>query len=121
MDPVSSINQVIQTLRQRLSERAPAASRGKAPKTQNSAASRRPTRLSKVDIQKKIAEAIKSASGDDEQHRAEIFVENILAWQLGEDIVNDPKFTEMTKEVVATIATDREQWQQLQNYLKQLS
>lgn len=121
MDPVSSINQVIQTLRQRLSERAPAASRGKASRAQDPAASVHSARLSKTDIQKKIAEAIKSASGDDEQHRAEIFVENILAWQLGEDIVNDPKFTEMTKEVVATIATDRDQWQQLQNYLQQLN
>lgn len=121
MDPVSNINQVIQTLRQRLSERAPAAGRGKASRSQDSAASGSSSQLSKTDIQRKIAEAIKSASSDDEQHRAEIFVERILAWQLGEDMVNDPKFTEMTKEVVATIATDRDQWQQLQNYLKQLS
>ncbi|MET4025767.1 hypothetical protein ABIE59_001292 [Marinobacter sp. MBR-99] len=120
MDPVSSINQVIQTLRQRLSERAPAASGGKASKAQGPAAGRS-TRLSKTDIQRKIAEAIKSASSDDEQHRAEIFVENILTWQLGEDIVNDPKFTEMTKEVVATIALDQHQWQQLQNYLDHLN
>lgn len=117
MDPVSGINQVIQTLRQRLSEKDAIMTRRKSGPQQFNEPATHTTSASKSDVQRKIADAVKRIPTDEEERGAEVFVENILAWQFGEEMLNDPKFTEMTKEVVATLAEDQEQWQTLQNYL----
>lgn len=117
MDPVSGINQVIQTLRQRLSEKDSIVTRRKSGPQQSNESATHSTGTSKSDVQRKIADAIKRIPSEEEERSAEVFVENILAWQFGEEMLNDPKFTEMTKEVVATLVEDQKQWQALQNYL----
>ena len=49
-----------------------------------------------------------------------MFVEIVITWEFGEQLLQDPQFTELTKDVVKTMEQDPTTWKQLQTLLYEL-
>ncbi|MCB5191895.1 hypothetical protein LG198_14270 [Methylobacillus arboreus] len=67
-------------------------------------------------IKHKVVTQIKGISGDDPKrsHKAvTLFVENILAWQFGDELRNDPGFSELVENVVEVLEKEPAIVQQL--------
>lgn len=56
----------------------------------------------------------------DGQQAALIFVESILAWEFGDAVLKDPKFSEMSKEVQLSITGSGDNWTSFQQMLRSL-
>ncbi|MCP4469626.1 MAG: hypothetical protein GY815_02880 [Gammaproteobacteria bacterium] len=54
------------------------------------------------------------------QKAALIFVESILAWEFGDAVLEDPKFSGLSKEVQLSITESEEHWPSFQKMLRSL-
>lgn len=121
MDPVSGINRIIQTLGKRLSERETTSkTTGQTRTTYSNRKVGRSKTESKAEVQRQIANALTRISPEDERKSATVFVESVLAWKLGDEVLNDPDFSDISKAVIETLAQDPQEWQVLQEYLRSL-
>jgi hypothetical protein len=124
VDPLSGLSQITQILRKKLSERS--SSRvGKNVDTPLSgfcAPSPPRTKPSAEEIKRKIGERIRNLSADDRRGKkgAQIFVELVLMWDFGEQLLRDPQFTELSKEVVNAMAENSTVWNHLQTLLEDI-
>lgn len=108
MDPLSSLDSIADLIRRRASE----ATSNKADKSHSDKLSQA---LQKHVIAKeqtaesvkfKIVNAIRAISDQDEkkdQKIVSIFVENVLLWQFGEELINDPSFASLVDEVNSSL------------------
>jgi hypothetical protein len=123
MDPINELNQIARILRQKLSERSsPLSSKGAGSSTAvSSSTARTCPKASAEEIKRKIGERIKALSGEDKGGRraAQIFVEVILLWEFGDHLIQDPQFTELSREVVNTMAENPKIWHKLHALLKE--
>lgn len=120
MDPVNGLSQALSILRQRLSEqnRTTAGRKGRPAITASHTASP----ATKEEVKRKIGERIRGIpEGKDKQRKsAQAFVEIVLAWELGDEVLNDPKFADITNEVVNTLLEDPASMAQIQTLLRSL-
>ncbi len=122
MNPVGGIDQLVKLLQQRLARQQNTSTEKttKAETQKSSAATRRDQTEQVLEtLRHKIADQKKENKGDAEL--VTIFVETILAWQLGEDIIQDSGFTTLSKQVMETIELDPETSKQLHSFLQSLS
>lgn len=121
MDPV---NGLVQILRQKLSERPSSVDNkhiAKSSSSKTDTSSHSETKLSVDQVKRKIGERVKSLSEDDYQptHAAQIFVESIITWEFGDQLLQDPKFGELSKDVVNTLSEHPVVWKQMQRMLSE--
>ncbi len=110
MDPVKGINQVAQILRQKLSERSPDIAKSINTAATTAQASCTASKATPEEIKRKIEERIKALADEDQQgdKAVQIFVEVILTWEFGDQLLQDPKFTELSKEVAIAMNSNPE-------------
>lgn len=92
MDPISNVDRLVHILHQRLAEKARAAGR--------------PAPAPKPDSGKRGIEKLAGLSGLSERQLKRALIAHILADQLGEQLVNDPRFQQIAEKVTETLDTD---------------
>lgn len=120
MDPISGIGQIVQILRRKLGERsAPRAGAGVASKTPGAKPARK---ASPEEIRRKIGARIQALAAEERQgpKAARVLVESIIAWEFGDQVMEDPEFAELSKDIVDAITGDDKSAVRLQTLLSQL-
>jgi len=125
MDPVNGLNQIVQILRQKLSEGSSSHSKKSIGTSSGTSgiALRTDAKLSVEEIKHKIGDRIKSLSDEEMQGTkgAQIFVELIITWEFGDRLLQDSQFTQLSKDVVNTITENPTAWKHLQTLLHELT
>lgn len=99
MDPISNADRLVLLLRQKLQERAKAASAGKAAGKANANVAT-PAEPSGV-------QAMAAIDGADERALRRALIQNLLADQLGPELVNDAQFQQIVSRVTEAIEEDQ--------------
>ena len=107
MDPVNGLNQIMQVLRQRLGNKSSKTEQSKSAgqSTKTSHAAKTATKPSSDEILRRIGDRVRALSPEEKRGNKamQIFVESVLVWEFGEELLQDPKFTEIANEVHHTI------------------
>jgi len=123
MDPIKGMNQITQILRQKLSGRSsPLAGTGNA--SSNAARQTGPAARAGIDeIKRKIGARIKSLSEDERRgaKAVQIFVESVITWEFGDQLLQDPQLTDLSKEIVQAISENQDVWNKMQALLNQIA
>lgn len=123
MDPVNGLGQIVQVLRKKLSDTSTTRTeKTSLPSKANAKPSSSTRKASSQEVQKKIGELIQAIPEADytNDKATEIFVEVVIAWELGDEILQDPKFGELTKEVTKLISGNAELQEKMMQVIKGL-
>jgi len=73
-------------------------------------------------IKRKIGDRIKALSVEDRcgPKAAQIFVEVVMTWEFGENLLHDPAFTELSRDVVKSMTDNPKIWSKLKMLLAEL-
>lgn len=126
MDPVNQLSQIIQSLRQRLSKTT--VSQGTSPAHATDRQSppvidRRPlTRATVTELRDRIGTRIRQLPAEQRTSKlaAQVFVESVLVWEFGDDILQYKKFDRMSTDIQTAITSDVQAWARLQQFLQQV-
>jgi hypothetical protein len=97
MDPISNVDRLAKLLRQRLAERAKADAKRAERRGPSDAAASRPGGA---------VQALAAAEGVDDRQLRRALIENILADQLGQELINEAKFQQVVERVTEALADD---------------
>lgn len=110
MDPINRLNSLTELIRKRVASEAAAKREGRPPLQQrNAAQTGGPERADIAALRNRISDTVRAINPDDpgrNQKAMQAFVENVLAWQFGDNILNDPGFTNLVAEVQAMLEKD---------------
>jgi hypothetical protein len=125
MDSINPLNQLMQALRQQMAAQAQKTERGAKQNTNGQSATTpnpNSVKISLDQVQTRIRERIKQFDPEqrDSEQAAQIFVESILAWEFGEDALQDPRFQDISREVRKTMANDPTTWERFSGLLRSL-
>lgn len=124
MDSINGLNQIAQIIRQRLSaDRSSPSVTKEMDLSATSSAAAGGAKVSADEIKRKIGGRIKALSGEERRGKkaAQIFVEVVLMWEFGDQMLNDPQFAELSNDVVESMVENPVVWKKLQTLLSQLS
>lgn len=126
MDPLSNLSQVIETLRRQVNTGAPAGKRPASSSTATGATSSSgaPVRAGIADLQRTIRDKVRGLDAGDAQQRrraVRIMLENVLRWEFGDHLVNDPAFHDMLADVQKTMEGDARLNEDLTSLVRQLA
>jgi hypothetical protein len=108
MDPVSNVGHLLEALRKQLAEsprKAGTGAKAGAPASAAAAAGRPDV----AQLQKKIREKLQRIDSGDPQSRRKsvhVFLESVLLWEFGEQMMDDPKFYALLDEVQSSMESD---------------
>lgn len=112
MDPIKPLSALNALLGQHIASRRSEQGGATGKKTTQSAAAATSAAGSMAaattleELRRRIGEAVQSIDPADPDRRgktARVFAENVLRWQFGDDILNDPRFAELLDEVGAVL------------------
>lgn len=126
MDPINGINQLMAILKRQLAERGERTARNSNTQTSNSprkTGPRTPAKTSPEEIQRRIGQRLRNLDPDDRfgNRGTQVFIESILAWEFGDEVLTDPRFGDLVANVRETMAEDPALQQSLQRLLNNLS
>lgn len=101
LDRINGLNYVMKSLTKRFTDNISRSNSTKNDKT-TSTNSRAPAECSIEQLESRIADRIGSLDGDDEhfsQKAVQIFVESVVLWEFGDQLLTDPRFPEMARQV----------------------
>ena len=121
MDPVNGVGQIVQILRRKLGERR--VDRSSTDSSSKSAGTNRTRKAPAEEIRRRIGTRIGELDEDDRTgpKAAQIFVESVIAWEFGDDVLQDPEFGELAREVAETITGNDQSSARLKSLLGDLS
>lgn len=120
MDPINSIGQIVQILRRKLADRTgQRVGAGSAREKPGRTPAQKP---GPEEIRRRIGARIQTLSDEERQgpKAAQILVESIIAWEFGDQVLQDPKFAELSRDIVEAIAADTQTAARLKTLLGQL-
>jgi hypothetical protein len=123
MDPVNSLSDIVRLLRQRLASRATGTAEAPAARPGTAAAQGRVRpRPSADEIKLRIGERLSALPSPERcgSRGARIFVETVITWEFGSQILRDPEFSDVASDVVATLRNDPPTWNRFQSLLGEL-
>ena len=106
MDRISGLNQIIEVLRKNIGKsRSGTTERSKTKTSDSHVETNSTSQLSIEELEIRIIERVKSVDIDEKsgKTKAYIFIESVLAWEFGEDILNDPGFHDLVSRVAESI------------------
>jgi hypothetical protein len=123
MDPIKGMNQITRLLRQKLSERSSALSGTGTAESHAALQSGPATRIGIDEIKRKIGVRIKALSEDDRKgpKAVQIFVELVITWEFGDQLLQDPQFTNLSREIVQAMSENPDVWKKMQALLNQIA
>lgn len=107
MNPINPLGRLADILRKRVSNEP--AIKGKATEQQTTKAPASAARAAPEELRRRIAQSIAAIDNNDPMRgnkATRIFVEQVLTWQFGDSILNDPGFTRLVEEVQQTLEQD---------------
>lgn len=122
MDPVNGLGQIVQVLRKKLADTSTSAPIKSNTSRKSTGTKSTQKKSSPEEIKKKIGELIQAIPESDytDAKATTVFVEVIVTWELGDEILQDPKFGELTREVAKLITGNRELQEKMSQIIKQL-
>ncbi len=125
MDPVNQLSQIMQTLRQRMSAQTQKTDRAHGQQTDRGSRTRKQSAGGKASLEQvrnRIRERVRQLAPDqrDGKQAAQIFVESILVWEFGEELLQDPRFEDLSREVQEIMTGDPETWKRFKGLLSSL-
>lgn len=123
MSRIDSLSQVMETLRRQLAESAKKLDRGgkSRAKSDTASISHGVSKIPAQDLQKRVRDRLQAlGDGASRQKAARVFLESVLTWEFGDDLVHDARFAEMLNEIDKTVEADPELRMQMQALFDQL-
>lgn len=123
MDPISRLNRMMETLRKQMAESSKRLDTSKSPPPEVCGRSRyeRPTiQALKARIEERIG-AIESDAPDRDRRAQRIFLESVIAWEFGDQLLLDSQVGRLVDGIQETFETDPELNSQFHDLLSQLS
>ena len=104
MEPVSGLSSIIEILRRQIGDRPTRLEKKGHPSstTQSSSAQKSSGRADTQQLERQIINQIRALDLKDKNHQAraiQIFIGSVLAWEFGDEIVQDDRFPELLEEV----------------------
>ncbi len=122
MDPINSLTHITQLLRKKLSEK-PELTKSKIRRESGNVDKQVSSGKQSVeDIKGVIRTRILALDPNERSGKkaALVFIESILAWEFGEEVLDDPKFSEISKEVQIAVTENPDVWNNFQVMLKSI-
>ena len=122
MDKLRSITKIMEIVRSQISNRSSSTTRNKSPVTKNKKVEPRQKRISQDELKDNIAKKLKSLDAEDTNSALpkEILLESIILWEFGEQISNDPFFSELKSKITSAINENKEASDKLDKVIEQL-
>lgn len=121
MDPIKGMNHITRILRQKMAERKSSQVKSDSGSyaSLNSAGPGKLPKASVDEVKRKIGERIRALPDEEKKgtKAAHIFVETVIAWEFGEQLLQDPQFMDLSKEVVNAMAENPSVWEKMQTLL----
>ena len=108
MDPINSLGRMIELLRRRVAETAPA-ERARRSAADPGAAPGPPPAPTIDTLKSTISRRLGRLDADDPGHDAKaarIFVESVIAWEFGDDVVNDARYRDLIDHIDGQLQAD---------------
>ncbi len=110
MDPINRLNSLAELIRKRSASEASARRAERSSlQPRDAGPTGRAGRADVAALRNRISDAVGAIDPDDparNQKTMRLFVENVLTWQFGDDLLNDPGFANLVTEVQAVLETD---------------
>lgn len=123
MDPINGLNQIIEILRQRLQQGAERIGKRPAERKTSARAASKASKPAIEQLERRLVERLRSLDNDtaEPSRRAvRAFLESVLAWEFGEELLQDARFLEMARDIENQILSDPGLNQRLGALFKQL-
>jgi hypothetical protein len=107
MNPINPLGRLAEILRKRVSNEP--SIKGKVTEQQVTKASDGSLRAAPDELRRRISRSIAAIDINDPMRgnkATRIFVEQVLTWQFGDNLLNDPGFTRLVEEVQQTLEQD---------------
>lgn len=110
MDPINPLDKLTALLHRKIAEEAAAKTGRKSPvKTTEAQQQFQASKPSPEELRNKIVPMLKAIDANDpkrDQKMMHIFVENVLIWQFGEELLNDSAFSQLLSDVEDTLKNE---------------
>jgi len=108
MDPINPLDKLTSLLHRKIADEAAAAKTGKKSPVRSGELQHRSqtVKRSPEELRKKIISMLQAVDVNDpkrDQKMMHIFVENVLIWQFGEELLNDSTFAQLLGDVEETL------------------
>jgi hypothetical protein len=125
MEPISGLSQVMESLRRQLAESSARLEKGGRAGKHDAAAKNRAASVGAgPTLQKRIATKIRALNPDDpgwERKAGKLFLETVLLDEFGDQLMNDPSFSQLVDEIAQTIEGQAETKQKMAALVKSLA
>lgn len=124
MDAINNINRVMEVLRRRLAEKSNTQKSEQVSLSTLEKKQQIQSKASTEELQNQIISRLKNVQGEGEQWQrraAQIFFESVLAWEFGDEFVQDPKCPELIREMKSMMEVDQNTWKRFNRLLTRLS
>lgn len=108
MAPITPLDGIAEILRKRVAGEATAKGKRPGSSTQTGATGA-VTRLPIETLRRRLASSVAKINANEPgsgEQLTRLFVESVLAWQFGEELLSDPGFTELISEVQTTLESE---------------
>jgi hypothetical protein len=122
MPPIDGLGKIVQILQTKVSEQ----DKKQLDKTKSSQRSdkseQKQQKLTTQQLETKIANRLKAISDENATPAlmARYFIESVLSWEFGDQILQDPKFSDLTHDIIKSFRTNEQIWQNITATLEQL-
>ncbi len=123
MDKINQINSIFKIARSQLFKQAKTGLSATDKKTKTSA-KKKIKKISSNELKKSISEKLQSLdkkNDDYMQQSSNVFLESVLLWEFGEEIINAPEFHQMLDKINNAIHSNKESSDKFSRLIKQLS
>lgn len=125
MDPINGLNNIMEILRRQIADNAKRLDRpGKTGRLGASRTGQNPGKTSPGELRALIHDRIKGLNPQEAQyqHKAKrLFLESVMAWEFGNDIIRDQEFSDMIADIQETLETTPEIRRQFDGLIEQLT
>lgn len=122
MDRIKSLNSIVEVVRAQISSRTHSSKR-RSSSASTASGTARTQKLSQQDLRRSIAEKISALDPNNQREldrSKQIFLESVVLWEFGGDLINDPTFPELIDKIKSTLDQNQDAAQHFENMIRNL-